>query len=163
MKNFNEIYQKLYNEYHEEMENIHQENSKKLKKKITITIILLIISLFTSMPIITIGLTIYLLILLITQNGKFKAIYKDTIISSLIHYYDSSLTFDKSRSISSIVYKQAEFERYDEFYADDYISGKIDGIIDFSMGDVHTIDVSTDSEGHITRTTVFQGLFQQEI
>lgn len=159
MKNFNEIYQKLYNEYHEEMENIHQENSKKSKKKITITIILLILSILISMPILTIVLVIYLLILLLGQNSKFKAIYKDTIISSLVHYYDSSLTFDKSRSISSMVYKQAEFEKYDEFYSDDYISGKIDGIIDFAMGDVHTIDVSTDSDGHTTRTTIFRGLF----
>ena len=71
------------------------------------------------------------------------------------------LHFDLTQSISSSIYNKAEFEFYDRFHSNDYIYGKINGIIPIQLGDIHTENVHTDSDGHTTYTTVFRGLFSE--
>lgn len=161
MKNFNEIYEKIYNEYNAKIE-------EKRKKSIhTILLIFLIciafiilISILTSLILIIPLSIISIIICLISTNYiGYNKTFKNIIISHLVSYYDKNLQFTTETRIQKSEYNLAEFEHYDNFYSNDYIYGKIDGIIDFHLGDVHTVNENIDSKGHRTTTTVFQGLF----
>ena len=102
--------------------------------------------------------------MIFVRNSSFNIsqFYKKEIISKLISTYDENLHFDSTAHIEKIDYMLAEFERFDHFYSNDLIYGNIDGLIDFKLGDVHTEDESTDSDGHTSRTTLFRGLFSIE-
>ena len=164
MKNFDEIYKKIYDKYNIEIEH---KRKKILIQNIVILIAFIAIYIITNifMP----YLSIFLLpIILVTgiiyfalkpYSKKFSKIYKETIISDLVSNYNPGLKFSTTGKISQSTYNNAEFESYDEFYSNDYIYGEFDGIINFEMGDIHTVNVSHTSNGRTTRTTIFQGLF----
>lgn len=164
MKDFNQIYQKIYDECYKEIE---QKRKEKLKIRIIfcgigaiITFIILFKLLSSMLP--TFIFTFFFAIALIkfsTITTKYNKLYKKLIISRLVSYYDEHLKFNENLNIREIYYKMAEFDSYDKFSADDYISGKIDGIIDFELGDVHTVEENIDSEGHKHIYTIFKGLF----
>ena len=90
---------------------------------------------------------------------KYKYLFKERIISKLISTYDSNLKFDNYLFIQKELYNKAQFEIYDHYSANDLVFGKIDGIIDFKMGDVHTEIESIDSDGNSSYITLFRGLF----
>ena len=160
MKNFEEIYKKIYSENFDELEKVRKQ---KLLKKFIIAIIIIIIAtviaIFSSSPFIAICLATIAIIIVSVIPDKFNSLYKSRIITELIKGYDPNLSFDSQLSIPRSLYNQAEFESYDRYYSNDYIYGKIDGIIPFELGDIHTEDESTDSDGHTTSYTVFRGLF----
>ena len=168
MKNFNDIYQKIY------QENIHIEENRKvyLKQSRQRTLIAIVILTIITFIVLGSNLTFLLpfvifsgiIILLIASTYKSKDYqkdYKGKIITSLVSTYDENLHFDLTQSISSSIYNKAEFEFYDRFHSNDYIYGKINGIIPIQLGDIHTENVHTDSDGHTTYTTVFRGLFSE--
>lgn len=157
MKNFEEIYKKIYNEKNNKLEKTRKKYLHKKLIFISIAIILAILSTFIS-PFITIFIAFIILIVIVIPT-KFNEHYKDEIITTLVTEYDSSLSFTRQQSIPSSLYKQAEFEHYDIYHSNDYISGKIDGIIPFELGDICTEDESTDSDGNRTTYTIFRGLF----
>lgn len=170
MKNFNDIYQKIY------QENIHIEENRKvyLKQSRQRTLIAIVILTIITFIVLGSNLTFLLpfvifsgiIILLIASTYKSKDYqkdYKGKIITSLVNTYDENLHFDLTQSISSSIYNKAEFELYDRFHSNDYIYGKINGIIPIQLGDIHTENVHTDSDGHTSYTTVFRGLFSEII
>jgi len=94
------------------------------------------------------------------QSSRKNIIYKDVVISSLIRNYDNHLYYQKEGGISSVEYRLGQFEQsFDRFHSEDSILGVLDGIIPIKMSDVCTEDVSTDSDGNTTTTTIFSGLF----
>ncbi len=168
MKNFNDIYQKVY------QENIHIEENRKVylkqsrKKMLYTSIILAVIAVI----LIALNLTLLLPFEIIigifaillsgsSQLKSYKKDYKGKIITSLVSNYDEHLCFNGYLSIPRNIYNNAEFEYYDRFHSNDYIHGKINGIIPIQLGDIHTENVHTDSDGHTTYTTVFRGLFSE--
>ena len=177
MKNFNEIYQRLYNDC--ERNELDTARKKQLKDAwilagITIPILIGLIIFASINPMITAMfcmlfplLLIALLILLVSKglhstkdnSNSYLNMYKDKVVSRLVNYYDEHLTFDRQKSISRYDYRQGEFEFFDRFHSDDYISGDLEGKTLIQMGDVLTQTEHTDSEGHTTYATVFQGLF----
>lgn len=164
MKNFNEIYKSIYDKYNNQMEKIRKKALLNNLFIILLAVLIAVITLFvfpSIFPIIIFPIVILLLILFMFNPSKknFEKKYKKTIISELITGYDKNLNFNPDLNIPKKTYNDAEFESYDEYSANDYIFGKINGIIDFELGDVHTMHISHDSEGHTTKTTVFQGLF----
>ncbi len=60
--------------------------------------------------------------------------------------------------LSSTAFKEAEFEKYDEYYAGDLIQGILKNNCKFAMSEVLTKDKYTDSDGNITYLTIFDGL-----
>lgn len=161
MKNFNEIYQKIHNECHIEIETIRKQSLQKLIAIFLICAILIIILIYKISIILIIPLLIAtsIIFLIATHYIGYNKKFKKIIISRLVSYYDENLQFTPDAHIQKSEYNSAEFEHYDNFYSNDYIYGKIDGIIDFHLGDVCTTEDTTDSNGHTTSTTVFQGLF----
>lgn len=172
MKDFNQIYKKIYDECYEEIEKRRKE---KLRKRLILCAFCVIIAIIIIFPFISaLNLPILILASFISLyfivfisfaifGNDYNKIYKNIIISRLVSYYDKNLEFNESLNTPEYKYKFAEFENYDEFNSNDFICGKIDGIIDFELGDVHTINVSTNSKGQKTRTTIFQGLFSTGI
>lgn len=161
MKNFSEIYQKLYKENHEELETLRKKNQKT---RIIILICIVIIAIIISLTVNTIvGIFIGIIGLIFSAAlpvpKKLNKLYKSKIIKRLVNYYDDGLDFSATMHLSSYDYRQAEFEHFDDFYSNDLIFGKIDKTIKFQAGDVRTEEVRTDSEGHTTRTPIFNGLF----
>ncbi len=163
MKSFDEIYKTL--------SSISAENIDNTKKK-SLIIIGLIIAIFFFiistylLPefmffFIIIAIIIFMMFTSISFSTASKT-YKKEIITKLVSTYDENLHFDPNAHIEKIDYIMAEFEQFDNFYSNDLIFGKIDGIIDFKLGDVHTQDIYHDSDGHTTRTTLFRGLFSVE-
>ena len=133
MKSFSALYQELYQECHNSLESLRKE---AFKKRITLFIILLLICIlifFVSTTAFTFALFISILIsALVPFSNKYKKQYKDTVIKKLVSFYDPNLSFSQNGRISRSTYNEAEFERYDYFYSNDLISGKIDNEILFN-------------------------------
>jgi len=169
MKNFNEIYQKIYQDNHEELEKLRKSSNKRKYIIFAISIVMVIFIIINAIHLENLGdyieplvvLIIFLtgLPLLLPVSKKYKHVFKSKVMTELVKYYDPNLTFNEIGLIPQSLYKEAEFERYDIYTANDLISGKIDNTIEVKLGDVHTSDQSSDSNGATTTTTVFQGLF----
>ena len=169
MKNFNEIYQKIYQDNHEELEKLRKSSNKRKYIIFAISIVMVIFIIINAIHLENLGdyieplvvLIIFLtgLPLLLPVSKKYKHLFKGKVMTELVKYYDPNLTFNEIGLIPQSLYKEAEFERYDIYTANDLISGKIDNTIEVKLGDVHTSDQSSDSNGATTTTTVFQGLF----
>ena len=165
MKNFDELYKTLSNISTEKIDIARKKLLIKTAIGIPLAILFVIIGTYF-VP----GFTFFFIIIAIimfmifVRNSSFNIsqFYKKEIISKLISTYDENLHFDSTAHIEKIDYMLAEFERFDHFYSNDLIYGNIDGLIDFKLGDVHTEDESTDSDGHTSRTTLFRGLFSIE-
>ncbi len=93
------------------------------------------------------------------KSFNYQNFYKNTIIKLLVTNYDKNLQYTHNKKIPKALYDKAEFENYAYFTSNDYIHGKIDGIIPIVLGDICTKSLS-ESDG-ITKpaTTIFQGLF----
>ena len=160
MKEFNTIYQELYQKYHDTLETLRKEAFKKRIILFIILLLICIIILFVNFTAFIFALFISILIsALVPFSNNYKKQYKDTLITKLVSFYNPNLSFSQNSRISRSTYNEAEFERYDYFYSNDLVSGKIDNEILFEAGDVRTEYESTDSEGHTSRTIVFSGLF----
>lgn len=168
MKNFNEIYKKVYeeskkNNLEETRKTYLKESYKKTIKTLIILIVLISIMIYVHayffLPFVIIIVIIASAISGKSPHSSYKKEYKEIIISTLVNSYDENLYFYPTQCIQRSVYNAAEFESYDNFYSNDYINGKIDGIIPMALGDVRTEDEHTDSDGNTTYTTVFRGLF----
>lgn len=142
--------------------------NKRIAKKSILAIIIIIgfilaiylKDLELALLILFLGVPTSIIILGIFNNEiLYKHIFKNNIITSLVKNYDSHLKFSSTQCIQAQYYNLAEFEHYDYFHSNDYISGKIDGIIPIQLGDVETTHVHTDSDGHTHTSILFKGLF----
>lgn len=165
MKNFDEIYKELSNISTENFNIARKKSLRKMAIGIPLAILFVIVGTYHLPGFIFFFIVIALIILFLfvhVSSLDASNFYKKEIISKLVSTYDKNLQFDSNKSIEMSNYQAAEFERFDYFYSNDLIYGKINGTIDFKMGDIHTEDEDTDSDGNTTRTTVFNGLFSVE-
>lgn len=95
-------------------------------------------------------------------NGKWKKeytrIYKEKVIMKFINSYDENLEFFYEKGIPIAIYKEGNFEKFDCYYSEDLIIGKVDNH-DMMLAEVHTENESVDDEGRKSYSTVFHGLF----
>lgn len=165
MKNFDEIYQKLYYECNSD---IQQERKKHFRNKLKSLALILILSgivltiiAITTHPVVVLPFLIVALVIIfigLSNSEKYSKIYKDIVISRLISYYDKDLSFNQKNYISKSEYDSAGFESYEYFSSNDYISGKLDNTINIKIGDVYTYIEETDNNGHTSTTPIFRGL-----
>ena len=99
------------------------------------------------------------LITLFTGGSKYNKVFKDKVIKTFVKEYNESFEYYPKRGINSRAYVDAEFERFDNYYSEDYIVGAIDEKLKLEIAEVKTEEESTDNEGNTTTTTVFHGLF----
>ncbi len=148
---------------------IRLKNLNETRAKNSILAMVIIIGFILSLYLRNLELSILILFLgiptcvvissFLTNKKDYEEVFKNNIITSLIKNYDNHLQFNATKNMSKQYYNLAEFEHYDYFYSNDYISGKINGIIPIQLGDVETTHVHTDSDGHSHIDTLFRGLF----
>ncbi|MBR3152299.1 MAG: DUF3137 domain-containing protein [Clostridia bacterium] len=170
MKNFNNIYEKVYREYGREIEEIRN----KAKEESNMIIIMWIVLLLFTYPVSLIGgifvflvslayvlLIFYTIIKLINSKAtaQFKKEYKEKIIGSFIKEYEEKLNYFPNEGVSSLIYRNAGFEGFDRFSSEDLITGTLNDKYKISLSEVHTERESTDEDGHTTYHTIFRGLF----
>lgn len=165
MKNFNEIYQKTY----QDVKAIISQNPKKpfleskaFKIALIIGVLVLLVAIgFNFLPLIFIYMICAaLFIFIFTQSEKDKE-YKNTVIAALVKNYDNNLHYNITGSVPRHIYNQGEFEYYELYHSEDGIQGMLDGIMPFNMSNILTQTESTDSDGNTTYYTVFSGLFAE--
>lgn len=164
MKNFNEIYEKIYKENQEPLEKMRKETKNAILFVVIPVIIIAIILVFMTVSIIPIfiGIIITVLYIAITKPGKnYTSTFKQTVIKTFVKEYSEKLEYEPTRGISPNTYVQGEFENFDIYHSEDLITGTLEDGNTINMAEVHTEDRSTDSDGNTTYTTLFHGLFAQ--
>lgn len=171
MKSFNEIYEQVHKESFQELEMLRKKRNKQI-----ILLVLILILIIGTVVVWTncysgtdnfnfgilgyIAFAVFLIItVIIARKSKYTPMFKEKAIKPFIKNMDENLEYNPKSGISSVVYRQGEFERYDRYYAEDLITGKLDGKYKFQMSEVHTEEEHTDSEGNTSTYTLFYGLF----
>lgn len=169
MKSFSDIYSQIINTPSDIMKLYKQELT--IKAILSILLIIVDIAICVNFHSTFFGLiftfTIIFFILLfftIVHFPTYSRVYKKAIISKLVEFYDESFKYSPGSLISSIFYSNAEFEQdFTDFHSEDGISGILDSLHEFKMGEVKTskIVTYTDSDGNTRRNRVvqFKGYF----
>ena len=162
MKNFNSIYESVYKECNEPLENLRK---RKLREKIVVILILGIIGIIVATAlknamfiIIFISLIIFFLAMPQKRN-LYAQMFKGKVIKKFVKEYNENLEYKPLSGMPQIIYRQGRFEPYQNYYSEDLIEGILEGGYPIKMAEVLTEDETTDSDGDTTTYTVFHGLF----
>lgn len=163
MRNFNEVYEKIYSEKNEQLEILRKKKASRILITILVSVVIVIIGISTlsrwAFAFIFLALIFAIIMTcIILSKYNYTETFKKEVIETFIKECDSNLNFYPERGISSTVYRDAEFESYDNYYSEDLIEGKLDEKYEVIMAEVRTEDESTDSEGDTTTTTIFHGI-----
>lgn len=93
------------------------------------------------------------------KQNDYKIIFKEMIIKKLLLLIDNNLTYHPNGFIDSTIYNKADFEKYDKYYSDDFVSGKLKKGFNYILGDIKTEVEGTDRHGHRKFFEQFSGLF----
>ena len=162
MKNFNDIYERVYKECNEELETLRK---KSRNETIIVLIMFMLIGIIlTKLLKYEIFLTISLGLIIIylaksKKRMKYNLAFKEEIIKTFVKEYSENLDYRPLRGIDRATYIQAEFEGFDNYDSEDLISGILEGGYHINMGEVKTERESTDSDGDRTTYTLFHGVF----
>jgi len=168
MKSFDEIYEEIYKQNHEDLEKLRKDRAKKTAILTAVALIGIIIIMkvatetMGSMILLPWVLIITLMIVIIISainKGKYTKIFKQKVIEPLVKNIDEQLNYNQSEGISSTLYRQGEFESFDRYSSEDGIEGVLDNKYQVRMGEVHTQEVTRDSEGRTHTYTLFHGVF----
>ena len=173
-----ERYVEEYNNNSERLEALKLQLKIKHLIKYLLLLLLLVVpvmSLFmeniTFFTIIVIAAIALIIFSINRTNREYTKEYKENVISNLIKYIGDELEYnyinEKQRlsdnedivNIAMHKYDNANFDvmTYNKFKIDDYIRGKVDYKIPFTITDIHLRKVTKGRYGE--RRTVFQGLF----
>lgn len=88
-----------------------------------------------------------------------RALYKESIVNSLIKNYSDKLNYYANIGISFSEYRASGFDYYDVFHSEDLIKGTILNNCFIEMADIQIDEKSKDSDGMTRYITHFRGLF----
>ena len=162
MKSFNEIYEEIYKQNIDKLELLRKSKIKKFFIAMILAIIVIILAIQISAVFLPYILIIIMMILIFSMafgNSKYKKTFKQTVIATLVKNIDENLNYYPEGKIGSVLYRQAEFENYDNYYSEDTIEGILDRKYAVKMAEVHTENESTDSNGNTHKNTIFHGIF----
>lgn len=110
---------------------------------------------------------LYTIIAFLVYNAKIKKEskileytneFKTKVIKTLLDSFNENIEYFPTCGISSSVYDEAEFEKYDRYRAEDLMKGTLKNNCNFEMSEVLTEDEHKDSEGHTQYSTLFCGM-----
>lgn len=110
-----------------------------------------------------IGITI-LVYIKIRPKGKkskitqYKDEFKTRVVKTLLDSFNESIEYSPYTGISSTIYNEAEFEKYDTYRSEDFMQGRLRNNCNFSMAEVLTEYETTDSDGDTHYHTLFCGM-----
>lgn len=169
-KNFKEVYEKIYKETKEEIEELKAKNTSQILIRISIVAVIVIAMLIASreykqLILIIIGVGILIASLLATiEFSKYKSLYKSKVITTMVNSYSDKLFFSPKSSMTRSEYNSSQFDLgYDEFYTEDEICGRLEDGSRIKMAQIRTVEETetTDSDGHTqtTWTETFKGMY----
>lgn len=166
MKNFNDIYEKIYKDNY----SIIEEKRKAAKKRIVIIFVLVVgigIILSNIVPKngwLAILLSVLVALIYIAGSSKsthYNRAYKQLVINNFIEEYDTNLQYRHNRGLSSNIYTMGEFEKFDRYFSEDWISGTLNNKTNIVMSEVKTERRERDNKGRTYYVTIFHGLFAE--
>lgn len=164
MKNFNDIYEKIYQDSFVQLEHERKKTKNQIFSFSFVAIMIgLILGIITN-NIFFIFIFVPAIIAFLILSGKdvtYKKMYKEKIIRVFVKEYSPTLEFLPNSGISKPTYYSGEFEKFDRYFTEDLITGTLDNGYKINMGEVKTQRESRDEEGHVTYTTIFHGLFSE--
>ncbi len=92
---------------------------------------------------------------------EYKQEFKSKVVKALLDSFDESIDYFPYSGISSTIYKEAEFEKYDTYRSEDLMQGTLKNNCNFSMAEVLTEYETTDSEGDKIYHTLFCGMLSK--
>lgn len=158
MKDFEEIYDKIYSEFMEKVDSLNN-NQKKIKKYVFLKLIkLIIIIAIIFLFLILITKNAELLVLLIFVPGPLMIYYfilkgrkmrntkldmdidtmQDKIYNTIVSECFNRLQYNSKQGINSEIYDKGKFEKYDEYYSNDKIEGILNSGNNIKMSYVAT-------------------------
>ena len=93
------------------------------------------------------------------KREKYTTEFKTKIVGTMIKLFEEQLEYTPQMGLSSIVYGEAEFERYEGYYSEDLIHGTLKNGCKFLMSEVLTERREFDGNGNATYEPMFRGLF----
>ena len=165
MKNFNDVYEKIYVQWQPRLEQLRNEAKKETIIKITMLIVGFFSCIFGMMNENFISVIFVIFVLIISllifhkRNSTYNNEFKDKVITAIVKSYTDNLSYSPNSGISSVTYIDGEFERFDRYKSEDGIRGELEHGYKINMSEVHTEDRYTDSDGNTHYTTLFHGLY----
>lgn len=174
-KSFNEIFENLKNKNEIILSQIYEDSKKEKKKRkalikkfillpTIIIIILFIYSILNKKYLFVAILSYWQIIMVVAYTvivkkntinyTKYKRKIKTNIISNLINIFFDNADFIPNKELSKQIYKEAGFNNYNEYIADDYIEGYLKQKNKITMANIKTISKSEDNS-----TVTFSGIF----
>lgn len=89
---------------------------------------------------------------------EYTSEFNEKVIKRMLDLIDKDAFYHRNDYISSDTYDDAEFEKYDRFFSNYSVSGRIENKFDYSFGDVKTEYVEK-SDKHHRYVNLFSGLF----
>ncbi len=164
MKNFNDIYEKIYQDSFVQLEHERKKTKNQIFSFSFVAIMIgLILGIITN-NIFFIFIFVPAIIVFFILSGKdvtYKKMYKEKIIRVFVKEYSPTLEFLPNSGISKPTYYSGEFEKFDRYFTEDLITGTLENGYKINMAEVKTQKESRDEEGHVTYTTIFHGLFSE--
>ena len=164
MKNFNDIYEKIYQDSFVQLEHERKKTKNQIFSFSFVAIMIgLILGIITN-NIFFIFIFVPAIIVFLILSGKdvtYKKMYKEKIIRVFVKEYSPTLEFLPNSGISKPTYYSGEFEKFDRYFTEDLITGTLENGYKINMAEVKTQKESRDEEGHVTYTTIFHGLFSE--
>ena len=164
MKNFNDIYEKIYQDSFVQLEHERKKTKNQIFSFSFVAIMIgQILGIITN-NIFFIFIFVPAIIVFFILSGKdvtYKKMYKEKIIRVFVKEYSPTLEFLPNSGISKPTYYSGEFEKFDRYFTEDLITGTLDNGYKINIGEVKTQRESRDKEGHVTYTTIFHGLFSE--
>lgn len=168
MKSFNEIYEEIYKTNYEDLEDLRKSRAKRTKILIVVAILGMFFIMKSAVNNVTfsvfipfflvIGIMVVVIISAVNKE-KYTKIFKQKVIEPFVKNIDKDLKYNPTKGVSSVLYGRGEFELFDIYSSEDEIEGILDDKYAIRMAEVHTEDVSRDSDGHTHTTTLFHGIF----
>lgn len=160
MREFNDFYEEVIKPEEIELEKLKKEQDKKVGfiflMLFTIFLLSMFISIFSVLFIFVIGYIIKTF-----KSSNYIKEFKKRIIEKMVLEFKEFDKFIPESGISEYTYKMAEFEGFDTYKSEDFISGHSLGKYPLQISEVHTEKVYTDSDGNTSTKTMFHGLFAQ--
>jgi phosphate/sulfate permease len=184
---FEEIYSQILENNADELEFARTEAQKQIIRNwIAIPIVLGVIGiimyfildiilynkLYTDNKAVAVILDMYIVIFLIvcvlikfnkekSKLSEFKDKFKTKVIKALLDSFDENIEYLPHKGISSIIYNEAEFEKYDTYSSEDLMQGTLKNNCNFSMAEVLTEYETTDSDENKHYHTLFYGILSK--
>ena len=175
-KRFDKTYEEIVNEYDNVMELSRKDAKVENKHNMLILVIIVLINIIINCLIYKLIQTISFEIIgcLVTVSGaifvaikhrngkskieKYANEFKTKVIRAMVKSFNEGLDFTPDEGITSEVYDEGEFEKYDKFNSEDLMRGKLNNGCKFEMSEVLTEKKELGDSSKDKYSPVFNGL-----